>query len=182
MTFTPLLIPDIIEIQPKVFEDARGHFFEFYHKERFYQAGITVEFVQDNQSSSSKNVLRGLHFQAPPFAQAKLVRVLKGSVLDVVVDIRKNADTYGKHVAVVLDDKKKNMLFIPEGFAHGFVTLEDNTIFQYKCSNYYNKESEDCILWNDIDLNIDWKTENPIISEKDNFGKVFTQFITPFNF
>lgn len=181
MTYTPLDIPDIIEIQPKIFEDTRGHFFEFYHKKRFYDAGIQVDFVQDNQSSSSKNVLRGLHFQAPPFAQAKLVRVLKGSVLDVVVDIRKKSSTYGKYLSVVLDDRKKNMLFIPEGFAHGFITMEDHTIFQYKCSNYYNKDSEDCILWNDSDLNIEWKIENPIISEKDKFGKVFKQFVSPFN-
>ncbi len=181
MQFSPLYIPDVIEIQPIVFEDNRGHFFEFYHKERFKQAGIDVDFVQDNQSSSSKNVLRGLHFQVPPFAQAKLVRVLKGSVLDIVVDIRADSKTYGKYVAVVLDDKKKNMLFIPEGFAHGFMTMEDNTIFQYKCSNYYNKQSEDCILWKDVDLNIDWKTDNPIISDKDKIGKNFNDFISPFN-
>lgn len=180
MIFTPTNIPDVIEIQPNVFEDQRGHFFEFYHKERFKQAGIVCDFVQDNQSSSLKNVLRGLHFQVPPFAQAKLVRVLSGAVLDVVVDIRKNSSTYGKHVALLLNDSKKNMMFIPEGFAHGFVTLEDHTIFQYKCSNYYNKESEDCILWNDLDLNINWNTQNPIVSEKDKFGKAFQDFITPF--
>lgn len=180
MQFIPTHIADVIEIQPKVFEDQRGYFFEFFHKERFKNAGINCDFVQDNQSSSLKNVLRGLHFQVPPFAQAKLVRVIRGSVLDVAVDLRINSPTYGNFVSIVLDDKKKNMLFIPEGFAHGFLTLEDFTIFQYKCSDYYNKDSEDCILWNDSSLNINWNIENPVISEKDKYGKVFKDFITPF--
>jgi dTDP-4-dehydrorhamnose 3,5-epimerase len=182
MIFKPTFIEDVIEIQPNVFEDNRGHFFEFYHKQKFFDAGINCEFVQDNQSASLKNVLRGLHFQKPPYAQAKLCRVLKGSVIDIAVDIRKNSPTYGKHISVVLDDKKKNMLFIPEGFAHGFMTLEDHTIFQYKCSNYYNKESEDCILWNDIDLNINWSVNDPIVSEKDKYGNRFADYETPFLF
>ncbi len=180
MIFKPTAITDVIEIQPNVFEDNRGHFFEFYHKQRFLDAGIKCDFVQDNQSASLKNVLRGLHFQIPPFAQAKLCRVLKGSVIDIAVDIRQNSPTYGKHISIILDDKKKNMLFIPEGFAHGFMTLEDHTIFQYKCSNYYNKETEDCILWNDLDLNINWSANNPIVSEKDKFGKKFTDYVSPF--
>lgn len=182
MIFKPTIIKDVVEIQPHIFEDNRGHFFEFYHKKKFIDAGIDCDFVQDNQSSSLKDVLRGLHFQNPPFAQAKLCRVLKGSVMDIAVDIRKNSPTYGKYISILLDDQKKNMLFIPEGFAHGFITLEDHTIFQYKCSNYYNKESEDCILWNDLDININWSIENPIISEKDKFGKKFADFETPFYF
>lgn len=182
MIFKPTIIKDVVEIQPTVFEDNRGHFFEFYHKQAFINAGIECDFVQDNQSASLKNVLRGLHFQKPPFAQAKLCRVLKGSVIDIAVDIRKNSPTYGKHISILLNDQKKNMLFIPEGFAHGFITLEDHTIFQYKCSNYYNKESEDCILWNDLNININWSIENPIISEKDKIGKKFTDFKTPFSY
>jgi dTDP-4-dehydrorhamnose 3,5-epimerase len=180
MIFKPTLIKDVVEIQPNVFEDHRGHFFEFFHKQRFIDAGINCEFVQDNQSASLKNVLRGLHFQKPPFAQAKLCRVLKGSVIDIAVDIRKNSPTYGKHISIILDDQKKNMLFIPEGFAHGFMTLEDHTIFQYKCSNYYNKESEDCILWNDSNLNINWSVNDPIVSEKDKDGNRFADYETPF--
>jgi dTDP-4-dehydrorhamnose 3,5-epimerase len=167
-------------IEPKVFKDERGYFYESYNQKIFQNAGITDIFVQDNQSLSQKNVVRGLHFQSPPFAQAKLVRVIKGAVLDVVVDIRKNSPTYGKHYAVELTEENFLMLYIPVGFAHGFATLEDNTIFAYKCSNFYNKESEDTILWNDPDLNINWNFKNPILSEKDKNGKLFRDFISPF--
>jgi len=167
-------------IEPKVFKDERGYFYESYNQKMFQNAGITDIFVQDNQSLSQKNVIRGLHFQSPPYAQAKLVRVIRGAVLDVVVDIRKNSPTYGKHYAIELSEENFLMLYIPIGFAHGFATLEDNTIFAYKCSNFYNKESEDTILWNDPDLNINWNIQNPILSEKDKKGKLFRDFISPF--
>ena len=167
-------------IQPKVFEDGRGYFFESFNAAIFKKNGIDVNFVQDNQSLSSKNVLRGLHFQNQPFAQAKLVSVTKGSVLDVVVDIRKNSITYGQHFKLILSEKNKSMLFIPIGFAHGFLTLEDNTIFSYKCSNFYNKESEGNILWNDETLNIDWGIKKPIISDKDKVAPLFNSYNSPF--
>ena len=167
-------------IQPDVFEDNRGYFFESYNFEKFHSNGVSFQFVQDNQSLSQKGVLRGLHFQNPPFAQGKLVRVIKGSVLDISVDIRKDSITYGQHFAFELNEENKSMLFIPPGFAHGFLTLADNTIFFYKCTNYYNKASEDTLLWNDNTMNIDWKIENPIISEKDKEGKAFHSFVSLF--
>jgi dTDP-4-dehydrorhamnose 3,5-epimerase len=166
-------ISDLLIIQPKVFVDERGYFFESYNNSLFKKHNLHVDFVQDNQSLSQKNVLRGLHFQNPPFAQGKLVRVITGSVLDVAVDIRKNSSTYGKHYSLVLDEKNKTMLWIPPGFAHGFLTLEDNTIFSYKCTNLYDKNSEDSILWNDPDIAIDWGTTSPLLSEKDKEGKFF---------
>jgi dTDP-4-dehydrorhamnose 3,5-epimerase len=166
-------ISDLLIIQPKVFEDERGYFFESYNRSLFEKHHIDAEFVQDNQSLSQKNVLRGLHFQHPPFAQGKLVRVIKGSVLDVAVDIRKNSPTYGQHFLLVLDEKNKTMLWIPPGFAHGFLTLEDNTIFSYKCTNVYDKNSEDAIRWNDPDIGIDWGTTTPLLSEKDKESNFF---------
>ena len=174
-------IKDLFIVQPKVFEDARGYFFESYNESVFKLKDIHENFVQDNQSLSQTGVLRGMHFQAPPFAQGKLVRVIKGAVLDVALDIRKNSPTYGKHVDIVLDERNKTMLWIPAGFAHGFLTLEPDTIFSYKCTNVYNKASEDCILWNDPYLNINWGVENPSLSEKDTQGKLFKDFISPFN-
>lgn len=167
-------------IQPKVFEDARGYFFESYNKDVFSHHGITSEFFQDNESLSHKGVLRGLHFQNPPYAQAKLVRVIRGAVMDVVVDIRQNSPTYGKNLSLQLSASNKTMLYIPEGFAHGFLVLEDNTIFSYKCSRIYNKEAEDGIFWNDPDLNINWNIQNPILSEKDKNAKRFKDFNSPF--
>ncbi|GAB4202233.1 MAG: dTDP-4-dehydrorhamnose 3,5-epimerase [Bacteroidia bacterium] len=167
-------------IEPKVFKDERGYFYESYNQKIFSDAGIKDVFVQDNQSLSQKNVVRGLHFQHPPFAQAKLVRVIKGAVLDVVVDIRKNSPTYGQTFSIELTEDNFLMLYIPVGFAHGFSTLADNTIFAYKCSAFYNKASEDTILWNDPDLNIQWNVKNPIISEKDKCGKRFKDFVSPF--
>lgn len=167
-------------IEPKVFKDERGYFYESYNQKIFYEAGIKDEFVQDNQSLSQKNVVRGLHFQHPPYAQAKLVRVIKGAVLDVVIDIRKNSSTYGQHYSIELSEENFLMLYIPVGFAHGFATLENNTIFAYKCSHFYNKNSEDTILWNDEDLNINWKIDKPILSEKDKTGKKFSEFLSPF--
>ncbi len=162
-------------IQPKCFQDERGYFFESYNENDFKKNGLDVKFVQDNQSLSHKGVLRGLHFQNPPYAQGKLVRVIKGAVLDVVVDIRKKSKTFGKHFSLELNEQNKTMLYIPEGFAHGFLTLEDNTIFFYKCTNFYNKASENCILWNDKYLNINWGISNPLISEKDSLAKPFSE-------
>tara|TARA_B100000809_G_C14793250_1_gene407471 strand:+ start:87 stop:629 length:543 start_codon:yes stop_codon:yes gene_type:complete len=173
-------IEGLLIIKPRVFEDDRGYFFESWSKDAFENAGLDISFVQDNQSLSSKGVVRGLHFQNPPFAQGKLVQVLKGSVLDVAVDIRENSASYGKHVSVLLSGENKTMFWIPPGFAHGFSTLEDNTMFSYKCSGVYNKESEGSLMWNDTDLNIDWQIKNPIISEKDQNSELFTNFKTKF--
>ncbi|MFH1005024.1 MAG: dTDP-4-dehydrorhamnose 3,5-epimerase [Bacteroidota bacterium] len=170
----------LLVVQPKVFEDDRGYFFESYNEEVFLKHGITDKFVQDNQSLSQKDVLRGLHFQNPPYSQAKLVMVIQGAVLDVAVDLRKKSPTYGKHFSKVLSAKNKTALFIPVGFAHGFLVLEDNTIFSYKCSNVYNKESEDGILWNDTYLNINWGIKKPILSEKDMNAKHFLDFESRF--
>lgn len=167
-------------IEPNIFEDDRGYFYESYNRDEFYNKGIEDVFVQDNQSLSQKNVLRGLHFQKPPFSQAKLIRVVQGSVLDVAVDLRKNSKTYGQHFATELSADNKRSFYIPEGFAHGFLTLEDNTIFSYKCSNFYNSASEDAILWNDKDLNINWGIDNPILSEKDKQAQFFNQYVTLF--
>lgn len=173
-------IKDLLIIKPRVFADARGYFFESYNETVFKQNGINANFVQDNQSLSNTGVLRGLHFQAPPFEQGKLVRVITGAVLDVAVDIRKNSPTYGEHVAMELTEENKTMFFIPPGFAHGFLTLRDNTIFSYKCTNVYNKASEGCVLWNDKDININWNISNPILSEKDLVGTPLTEFTSPF--
>lgn len=173
-------IPDVLIIKPQVFEDSRGYFFESYNKEKFLQHGLDQNFVQDNESKSVKNVVRGLHFQAPPFAQGKLVRVMKGAVLDVAVDIRKNSPYYGRWTSVVLTEENKWMYWVPPGFAHGFATLQDNTVFFYKCTNVYNKASEGSIRWNDPDLGIDWKLENPVLSEKDQSSPLFRNFESPF--
>ncbi len=178
MEFRKTSIEGLIEIYPKVFGDARGHFFESYREDLFFQNGIPFKFVQDNQSFSTAGVLRGLHFQNSPFAQGKLVRVIIGKVIDVAVDIRPNSPTFGKYEKFVLDAKLQNMVYIPEGFAHGFAALEDS-IFSYKCTNNYNKASEGGIIWNDNDLNIDWCIEHPNVSEKDlelpNFKDLFNK-------
>jgi dTDP-4-dehydrorhamnose 3,5-epimerase len=174
--------PGLFELEPRVFEDARGYFYESYSKSFFEQIGVQDEFVQDNQSLSQRGVVRGLHFQAPPFAQGKLVRVITGAVLDIALDIRKGSPTYGKHHSVHLSAENKKLFWIPAGFAHGFCTLQDNTIFTYKCTNVYAKNSEGCILWNDESLNIDWEIDNPIISEKDKDGTAWHDFETPFVF
>lgn len=175
---TPLA--GLLTIKPDVFEDDRGYFFESYNREKFLNAGLDLTFLQDNESKSKKGVLRGLHFQAPPFEQGKLVRVMRGSVLDVAVDIRKDSPTYGKWESIVLSGQNKWMYWIPPGFAHGFATLEDDTIFFYKCTNVYHKISESSILWNDPDLNIKWGTNHPMISEKDKVSQKFKDFISPF--
>ncbi|MBC8146641.1 MAG: dTDP-4-dehydrorhamnose 3,5-epimerase [Bacteroidetes bacterium] len=175
-------IPDLMIIKPQVFEDERGYFFETYNDEKFIKAGIDIQFLQDNESKSQKNVLRGLHFQNPPYDQGKLVRVIKGAVLDVAVDIRKKSPTYGKWNSIELNETNKFMYWIPPGFAHGFVTLENETIFFYKCTKTYNKKSEGSIFWNDPDLNIDWGVDNPILSEKDKFGPDFKSFVSQFEY
>jgi dTDP-4-dehydrorhamnose 3,5-epimerase len=173
-------IDGLLIITSNVFKDDRGVFFESYNKQLFASLGLEVEFVQDNQSVSHKGVIRGLHLQSPPFAQGKLVRVVCGSVLDVAVDIRKSSPSYGKHVAVKLDGENNTYFWIPEGFAHGFIALEDNTVFQYKVTNYYDKDSEMSIRWNDPVLNISWGIEHPIVSEKDQQSSLFKDFISPF--
>jgi dTDP-4-dehydrorhamnose 3,5-epimerase len=166
-------INGLLLIEQRKFVDDRGYFTEAYNKKAFDGLGINADFVQDNISVSSKGVLRGLHFQNPPYSQGKLVRVLKGAALDVVVDIRRTSETYGKVYSVVLSSEENNLLWIPEGFAHGFLSLEDDTIFSYKCTNYYSKASEDAILWNDPHLNIDWGIADPVLSEKDNEAQLF---------
>lgn len=179
MIIEKTFIKDLLIISPKVFEDNRGYFLESYNKKDLASL-LNVDFVQDNESKSQKNVLRGLHFQRPPHAQGKLVRVITGSVLDVAVDLRNNSTTYGKYFKHVLSAENKNQLYIPEGFAHGFLVLEDETIFSYKCTRYYNKESEESLLWNDSTLNINWEIEDPIISEKDKNANIFSNFTSPF--
>jgi dTDP-4-dehydrorhamnose 3,5-epimerase len=173
-------IEGLLIIRQQTFKDNRGSFGETYNRQLFSSKGLDVDFVQDNQSVSHRGVVRGLHLQKPPFAQGKLVHVVQGSVLDVAVDIRKSSPTYGKHLIIELNADNNTFFWIPEGFAHGFVSLEDNTIFQYKVTNYYNKESEMAIRWNDPVLAISWKTDHPIVSSKDNESPLFSDFISPF--
>ena len=161
MKFSRAEIPDIIIIEPSVFLDDRGYFFESFKESELNEfLGYDVKFCQDNESKSTYGVLRGLHYQEPPFAQAKLVRVIQGSVLDVAVDIRKDSPTFGKHISIELNDQNKKQLFIPRGFAHGFVVLSETAVFAYKVDNYYNKESDRGIVFNDPELGIDWKINN----------------------
>jgi len=173
-------IEGLLIIKPDVFEDPRGYFFESWNEPKFREAGIDVKFLQDNESKSGKNVLRGLHFQVPPFEQGKLVRVVKGAVLDVAVDLRKASPTFGKWASIVLSEKNKGMYWIPAGFAHGFLTLEEETIFSYKCTQVYNKECEQGIFWDDPDLKIEWGTNDPQVSEKDKLAGRFREFVSPF--
>jgi len=172
-------IKDLLILSPSIFADERGYFLESYNKKRL-ASKLAVEFVQDNESMSQKGVLRGLHFQKPPYAQGKLVRVITGSVLDVVIDLRKKSTTYGKYFKHILSAKNKEQLYVPEGFAHGFLVLENDTIFSYKCTNYYNKDAELSLAWNDPTLAINWEIEDPIISEKDKNAQNFFNFSTPF--
>lgn len=160
-------LPGLLILQPKVFADERGYFMETFRSDLFEKAGIDLKFVQDNESKSKANVLRGLHFQIAPFEQGKLVRVISGAVLDVAVDIRRNSQTFGKWMAVELSAGNKKQMWIPPGFAHGFLTLEDDTIFAYKCTNYYDKNSERSIRWNDPEIGIKWEASHPVISAKD---------------
>jgi len=171
----------LLIMQPKVFQDDRGYFFEYFRKEVFESLKSRIEFVQSNESKSNKHVLRGLHFQNPPYAQGKLIRVVKGGIRDVVVDIRRESSTYSRWFSCELNENNKTILWIPPGFAHGFLTLEDETIFLYECTNYYNMASEGSIRWNDPTLGIDWGIENPIISEKDQKAPFFKDFVSRFN-
>jgi len=173
MELIPTSLPDVILIKPDVFGDERGYFFESFHTEKFALLGITDPFVQDNESKSQKDVLRGLHYQLEPFAQGKLVRVIRGAVLDIAVDIRRNSPTFGKWVSMKLTGENKHICWIPAGFAHGFVTLEDDTVFTYKCTGLYNKASEGSIRWNDPELNINWGINTPLLSEKDLSAPLF---------
>lgn len=173
-------IEDILVIEPKVFSDERGYFFESWSRSVFESEGLSLDFVQGNQSFSCKGVLRGLHFQNPPYAQGKLIQVISGSVLDVAVDIRKESATYGQYFSIVLSGENKKSLWLPPGFAHGFITLEDDTIFTYKCTGVYHKQSEGAIIWNDKDLDINWGIERPNISEKDAIAPAFSQLQSEF--
>jgi len=171
----------LIIIENKVFHDDRGHFLETFNEARFrITTGMNLSFVQDNMSRSVKGVLRGLHYQIPPKGQAKLVSVFQGAVLDVVLDLRINEPTFGKYFSIELRGGEYQQLFIPEGFAHGFFVLEDDTVFSYKCSNYYSPEHERCIRWNDPALNIHWPSHNPIVSGKDQEGMSFSQYSNEF--
>lgn len=175
-------IDDLIVIEPSIYGDERGSFFESWNRKAYAVKGINFDFVQDNQSISKKGVLRGLHFQKPPYAQGKLVRVIKGSVLDVAVDIRKGSPSYGKYQSIVLSESNQKQFWIPEGFAHGFISLEDDTIFCYKCTNYYEKSAEGSLMWNDPELNIDWGDLEVLLSEKDELAEAFSTFDSPFKY
>lgn len=176
-------IEGVVVIEPRVFDDARGYFFESYSRRRFDEAVRPIEFVQDNESMSTHGVIRGLHFQRPPFSQSKLVRCVRGAVLDVVVDIRRGSPTYGQHVAVELTGENRRQLFVPRGFAHGFAVLSDEAVFQYKCDNYYHPESEGGISIADNSLGIDWRIDpaEAILSEKDLRNPMLRYFESPFD-
>jgi dTDP-4-dehydrorhamnose 3,5-epimerase len=182
MNVTTTAIEGLLIIEPRVFKDDRGYFYESYSKQKFEEAGIHADFIQDNQSFSQKGTLRGLHGQADPYAQGKLVRVIQGRVLDVAVDIRKNSATYGQHVTIELSGDNHKQFWVPPGFLHGFVTLEDNTIFTYKVTNYYNKESEIGVIWNDPALAIGWGVNETevLLSPKDELLPSFADFKSPF--
>lgn len=177
-------IEGVFIIEPKIFGDARGYFFESFSQREFEEKIGPVHFVQDNESKSCYGVLRGLHFQKPPYAQSKLVRVVKGKVLDVAVDIRKGSPTYGKYVAAELSEENHRQFFIPKGFAHGFSVLSDEVIFQYKCDAFYAPQSEGAIAWNDPDLAIDWRipSDKIMLSEKDRHHGSFAELDTPFTY
>lgn len=173
----------MLVLEPRVFADSRGTFFESFNENAFKDlAGEEFSFVQDNHSVSKKNVIRGLHLQAPPFAQGKLVRVVSGCVYDVAVDIRTGSPTFGQYFGIELSAANNLMLWIPPGFAHGFSVMEENSVFLYKCTNIYHKQSEMTLMYNDASLGIDWKVENAIISEKDNEGLSLNQFKSPFSY
>lgn len=166
-------IKDVLIVEPQVFADDRGYFFESYQYNKYKKAGIDAVFVQDNESKSDKGVIRGLHMQLNPMSQGKLTRIIKGRVWDVAVDCRPESPTYGQHVRVELSEDNKRQLWIPRGLAHGFEVMEDNTIFAYKCDNYYSKEHEVSVLYNDPDINIAWETSDPVMSGKDQKGIAF---------
>lgn len=177
-------IDGVVIIEPRLFKDERGYFFESFSQREFNEKVREIHFVQDNESKSSYGVLRGLHFQKPPYAQSKLVRVIQGAVLDVAVDIRKGSPTYGQYVSVELTADNHRQFFIPRGFAHGFSVLTDEVIFQYKCDNFYAPQSEGAIAWDDPDLNIDWRipAEKVILSEKDKKHPRLKEIDSPFNY
>lgn len=166
-------IEGVVIIEPRIFKDERGYFYESFSQREFEEKVCRTTFVQDNQSKSSYGVLRGLHFQKPPYCQSKLVRCIKGAVLDVAVDIRKGSPTFGKHVAVELTEENHRQFFVPRGFAHGFAVLSEEAVFQYKCDNFYCKESEGAVAWNDPELAIDWRipAEKVLLSDKDKLNK-----------
>ncbi len=182
MPFIETGLPGLKVFEPRVFSDARGYFFEVYNEQLFCEAGIDARFVQDNESKSQRGVLRGLHYQLDPMAQAKLVRVVEGEVLDVVMDIRKGSPTFGKVYSIVLSAENKKQLFIPRGFAHGFSVLSNTVIFQYKCDNFYSKESEGGIAYNDPSLAIDWGFDlsEAIVSDKDKNLPLFKDCVNNF--
>lgn len=172
-------IEGLLLIKPKIFKDDRGYFFESFNRNSFKNAtGLDLDFVQDNESASDINVVRGLHIQLPPFQQGKLVRVTKGSVYDVAVDVRKDSTTYGKYIGVKLSAENKHQFYIPPGFAHGFSVLEPETIFAYKCTGYYNRDSERAIRWDDPEIGIEWGVKDPIISEKDKDNSILLSDFT----
>ncbi len=173
MKFIKTAIPEVIVVEPQVFGDNRGYFLETYRKDIFVKNGINVEFIQDNFSYSKKGILRGIHFQADPFAQDKLVRVAEGEVFDVAVDLRKGSPTFGKWVGEHLSEDNKKMMFVPKGFGHGFCVLSENVKFEYKCSALYSPEHERSIAWNDPQLAIKWPISSPILSEKDKKAPLF---------
>ena len=177
LEFKRLKIHDVVLITPKVFIDERGFFMETYQKEELAKAGITGEFIQQNHSKSVKGVLRGLHYQKDPYAQAKLVRCIRGEIFDVAVDIRKRSNTFGKYVSAMLSGENKNMLYIPRGFAHGFEVISDEAEVIYSVDNIYSKESEAGIIWNDSNIKIKWPIKNPILSEKDKKWQEIKQSI-----
>jgi dTDP-4-dehydrorhamnose 3,5-epimerase len=175
-------IPEVIILEPRVFGDARGYFFESFRQDTFLAEVCATQFVQDNESRSCYGVVRGLHFQRPPYTQSKLVRVVVGAVLDVAVDIRVGSPTYGKYVAVELSADNKRQLFVPRGFAHGFSVLSDDAVFSYKCDNYYNAASEAALAWDDTDLAIDWRIPHgqELLSDKDKRHPSLRDFVSPF--
>jgi dTDP-4-dehydrorhamnose 3,5-epimerase len=176
MKITPLALDGLFMIEPKIFEDERGHFYESFHQNIFKrETGAQVEFVQDNHSLSVKNVLRGLHYQEAPMGQGKLVRVIQGEILDVAVDIRPRSPTYGEHIKIVLSDRNRKQLWVPEGFAHGFLTLSDTAEMLYKTTAFYSKEHDRGIRWNDPDLAIDWGLEEVLLSSKDASALPFSR-------
>ena len=176
-------IEGVVVIEPRVFDDARGYFFESYSKRRFDEVVRPIEFVQDNESMSTRGVIRGLHFQRPPFSQSKLVRCVRGAVLDVVVDIRRGSPTYGRHIAVELTGENRRQLFVPRGFAHGFAVLSDEAVFQYKCDNFYAPQADGGISIKDESLGIDWciPMDKVILSEKDTQHECLKDFTPPFD-
>ncbi len=180
MKLTETRLKGLYILEARAFHDPRGYFFEGYNRNLLKENGLDIEIAQTNISKSQANVVRGLHFQNPPFEQGKLIRVLSGAVLDVVVDIRKDSPTYGEHLAIELSEENFKALWVPPGFAHGFKTLKNNTLFYYDCTQVYNKESEGSVLWNDADLNIDWDIANPILSEKDENAPKFKNFQSKF--